>query len=165
MISQLCLGLLAALLAASPATPADGSQLTAARAIQMLGVSDEDASATVASWDGQPTAFVDYVIDKVKAQGKAAGVWDEPPSGHVDAFTGERDKELRRLVAVQQTPDGQLRSTIVTDIESDALFSAVTAIGFANADKDAGKELIVIVEGSATYDRGQRALRMARRLV
>jgi len=130
----------------SSAVYANDQTLTAATAMQMLGVSGPDAKSTTARWNGQPTVFVDYVIDKAKVIGRGSGVWDEPPSQHVDAFTGERDKELRLLVAVQQTPDGKLQSTIVTDVESDALWSAVTAIGFANADKDPDKELVVIVQ-------------------
>jgi hypothetical protein len=133
------------LLILSSAFAAQADPLTTAAATQMLGVSDRDAKTISAKWNGQPTLFVEYVIDKAAARVSDPLGWDEPPSQHVDAFTGERDKELRRFVAVQQGPDGKLHSTIVTDIQSDALFASVAAIGFANADSDRDKELIVIV--------------------
>lgn len=146
-------------LALSSALYAIDQTLTAATAMQILGVSDPDAKSTSATWNGQTTVFVEYVIDKAKATASDPVGWDEPPSGHMDISTGERDKELRRLVAVQQTPDGQLRSTIVTDIQSDALFAGVAAIGLANADRDQDLELVVIVQwetqggvgGGSTY--------------
>lgn len=130
----------------SSALAAQAPPLTAATARQMLGISDPDTKTVSAKWNGQPIVFVEYVTDKAAVTTSDPVGWDEPPSGHVDMWTGERDKELRRLAAVQQEPDGTLQSTIVTDIQSDALFASVAAIGFANADRDRDQELIVIVQ-------------------
>jgi hypothetical protein len=136
-----------ALLASAAASPPHAAPPDKASAIQALGVTDADATATSAVWNGQPTLFVNYVIDKSKLSEVDPVAWDEPPSQHVDAFTGERDKEVRRLVAVQRGPDGKVHSTVVTDIQSDAGFAGFAGIGFANADRDRrDRELIVLVQ-------------------
>jgi hypothetical protein len=132
--------------AASSVVFAQARPLNPAAAKEVLGLSDEDAQTTSAKWNGQPTVFVEYITDKARATVSDPVRWDEPPSQHVDMWTGERDKEFRRVVAVQQGSDGKFQSTIVTDVQSDARFASVAAIGFANADRDRDQELIVIVQ-------------------
>jgi hypothetical protein len=148
-------GVVVAALTLPPAVGASHPTLTATAAMQTLGVSGPDAKATFTTWNGRPTVFVEYLIDEGKLPAKGRGSWDEPPPQHVDINTGERDKKLRVLAAVQRTADGKLHPTIVTDAGSDFGSSAVSAFGFANADRDAEKELIVIVQWEfGIYDVG-----------
>lgn len=141
------LSICSALVALAAAAPPHAVPLDKASAMRALGVTDADATATLTVWNGQPTVFVNYVIDKSKLSELDPVAWDEPPSEHVDASTGERDKAVRRLVAVQGGPDGKLHPTVVTDIRSDARFAGFAGIGFANADRDRrDRELIVLVQ-------------------
>ncbi len=53
--------------------------------------------------------------------------------------------EAREVVALQQEPDGRYRRLHVTAGEEEGGRALVAAIGFANADRDARRELIVIL--------------------
>jgi hypothetical protein len=85
-----------------------------------LHLTDEaDPHVTAAAWNGVKTIFVDYV-------------------------TGG-DDAARLLVALQETPGGGFRKLDVTTGEQEGAIPDVVAIGFANADRDPAKELIVIL--------------------
>jgi len=72
--------------------------------------------AIESAWNGRPTIFADF------------------PNG-----------EAREVVALQQGPDGGYRRLHVTTGEEEGGRASVAAIGFANADRDARRELIVIL--------------------
>lgn len=76
-----------------------------------------------ASWNGAPTLFVDYV-DK---------------------------NDERPLVAFRHEPSGAYRKLTVTLGEQEGATPDIEAIGFANADKDPAKELIVILGWEQTH--------------
>jgi hypothetical protein len=74
-----------------------------------------------ASWNGVPTIFVDYLTIPVTVSPE------------------------RPLIALQRTPAGAYRKLLVTVGESEGGAPDIEAIGFANADHDPAKELIVIL--------------------
>lgn len=74
-----------------------------------------------ASWNGVPTIFVDYLT------------------------VPETVSPERPLIALQPTPDGAYRKLLVTVGESEGGEPDIEAIGFANADRDPAKELVVIL--------------------
>jgi len=80
---------------------------------------DADPHTTAASWNGIPTLFVDY---------ETTGEYPERP-----------------LVALQRRPNGEYRIIKVTIGEQEGGTPDVVALGFANADRDPAKELIVIL--------------------
>lgn len=67
--------------------------------------------------------------------------WNGHPSIFADFLRGEE----RELVALQQGPGGRYRRLHVTTGEEEGGRASVAAIGFANADRDARRELIVIL--------------------
>jgi len=88
-----------------------------------------DPNVIAADWNGVPTLFVDYET------------------------TGDNPDRL--LVALQRQPDGAYRAIQVTDGEQEGGTPDIAAIGFANADRDPAKELIVILTwNQAHYDVG-----------
>ena len=78
-------------------------------------------NVTAAAWNGSPTLFVDYETGR------------------------EEDSPERPLVALQQQPSGAYRLLHVTIGETEGGRPDIAAIGFANADRDPAKELIVIL--------------------
>ena len=80
---------------------------------------DAEPHTTLTSWNGVPTLFVDYE-------------------------TQEADPE-RPLVALQRQADGRYRTLQVTLGEQEGGTPDILALGFANADRDTDKELIVIL--------------------
>lgn len=85
-----------------------------------LHLSEESKpNVTAVAWNGVPTLFVDYT-------------------------TSGEDPE-RPLVALQQQPSGGYRTLRVTVGEQEGGTPDIAAIGFANADRDKAKELVVIL--------------------
>jgi hypothetical protein len=80
---------------------------------------DSDAHVTRAAWNGVSTLFVDY----------------ETPGEY-----GERP-----LLALRETPAGLFSKIDITTGEQEGGVPNIAAIGFANADHDPAKELIVIL--------------------
>ena len=89
-----------------------------AAASRFLGIDRASANTTQAKWNGRNAAFVEYL-------------------------TGADEDELQ--VFVVYNDGGRLHSAKVTTGERDCCVPHVAAIGFANADRDAAKELIVIL--------------------
>jgi len=90
----------------------------AARAFGLVGRAEPQVTA--AEWNGAPTLFVDWL-------------------------DGEGDNAERRLAALQREASGAYRKLTVTVGESEGGPPEVAAVGFANADRDPAKELIVIL--------------------
>jgi hypothetical protein len=90
-------------------------------ATRALGLRDTDVRTLSASWNGVPTLFVDFERG------------------------GETDSPERPLIALQQGAQGTFRKLLVTVGETEGGAPDIEAIGFANADRDAAKELIVIL--------------------
>jgi len=81
----------------------------------------KEPNVTAAAWNGAPTLFVDYETGR------------------------EEDSPERPLVALQRQPSGTYRLLRVTVGETEGGRPNIAAIGFANADRDPAKELIVIL--------------------
>jgi len=80
---------------------------------------DSDPHVTSAVWNGVATLFVDYMTP---------GEYGERP-----------------LLALRENPAGQFGKIDITTGEQEGGVPNIAAIGFANADHDAAKELIVIL--------------------
>jgi hypothetical protein len=90
---------------------------------RVLHISDRARPhVTSATWNGAPTLFVDYFAKPDRDQ--------------------DRD---RPLVVLQRQPSGAYRLIQVTTAETEGGTPEVVAIGFAIADRDPAKELIVII--------------------
>lgn len=98
-------------------TAAETDLAFATRALRLSG--DSDLHVTAANWNGIPTLFVDYE-------------------------TSGPDPE-RPLVALQRQSSGKYRAIQVTIGDQEGGVPDIAAIGFANADRDPAKELIVIL--------------------
>lgn len=113
--------LLAAVLLAAPAN-AQGDAAHAAsvqhRAAQRLGLPVEAVNVTPAAWNGRGRVFADYL-------------------------TGKEGEEERQLVMLAETMDAPPVRVTIGEQEGGA--PRIAAIGFANADRDKAKELIVIL--------------------
>lgn len=104
-------------------------------ALTLLKVDPEDAHTVEATWNGLQTVFVDY------------------PS--VRDASGGTDREI---YAVRRS-NGRLSAIKVAHVEQNGGDPEVAAIGFANADNDPAKELIVILAWPQVhYDYGGRFL-------
>lgn len=115
------------LLAAAPAPdwrlePGETPAHFAARA---LGQPENELSIVDASWNGRRTLFADYQRGELQ-------------NNYTVSF--------RELFALVQQPDGAWRKIAVTTGEEEGGDAEVAAIGFANADRDADRELIVILK-------------------
>jgi hypothetical protein len=97
--------------------PGENDQAFATRALALPKAAEPHT--TLATWNGLSTLFVDYT-------------------------TGDADPE-RPLVALQQQPAGGYRTLQVTLGEQEGGTPDILALGFANADRDPDKELIVIL--------------------
>ena len=111
---------------------AGATSLTKEATIEVLKVNPSDASTTVADWNGKRTVFVDF---------------PDPPNRVEDrqAMAIPRDDQERQLFAVQAIAGPESSAVHVTTGEHEGGLPDVAAIGFANADRDAAKELIVIL--------------------
>lgn len=114
---------------AAPPSPAmNGQSLVqlrgetdAAFAARVLRLGDDDVHVLATTWNGARTLFVDW--------GRG---WDtESPE--------------RPLIALQQTGPATFRRLLVTVGETEGGAPDIEAIGFANADNDPAKELIVVL--------------------
>lgn len=113
---------LALALMATPLAIAQDSAVHAAsaqhRAARRLGLATEAVNVTPANWNGRAMIFADYL-------------------------TGPQDEEERQLVMLPVAADAP--PVAVTTGEQEGGSPDIAAIGFANADRDAAKELIVIL--------------------
>ena len=109
------------LLFAALAGGASSAPLTK-EAVRLLGADRVNTHALEMIWNGKDTVFVDY------------------PTKADDA--GDLGLQLK---AVQRS-HGRLQQFAITEEEPVGGDPAVAAIGFANADRDPAKELIVILE-------------------
>lgn len=94
-------------------------------AARVLGQPEGEVKVVDAPWNGQRTLFADYQRT-------------------------EREKDYnvtyREVVALVQQPDGSWRRVAVTTGEEEGGEAEIAAIGFANADRDADRELVVILK-------------------
>ncbi len=110
-----------ALMATPPAIAQDSAAQAASaqhRAAQRLGKPAEAVHVTPATWNGRAMVFADYL-------------------------TGPQEEKERQLVLLPEQADAA--PVAVTTGEQEGGSPYIAAIGFANADKDAAKELIVIL--------------------
>jgi len=97
------------------------SESDSAFAARMLKVPGDELHTLTTSWNGVPTIFADYVTGR------------------------ETETPERPLIALQQAPEGGYRKLLVTVGETEGGEPDIEAIGFANADDDPAKELIVLL--------------------
>lgn len=82
-------------------------------------------------------------------------MWNRNPVVFVHYLTASSDETQRLLYVVHRDARGDLRQTRVTAIDEDGGLPEIAAIGFANADRDPARELIVIETWSQQhYDYG-----------
>ncbi|MCI4589622.1 hypothetical protein MOK15_05900 [Sphingobium sp. BYY-5] len=107
------------LLALCLTAPAPAQEdMAAQRAARRLGLPVEAVHTTPATWNGRAVVFADYL-------------------------TGKEGEEERQLVMLSGSMNNAPVSVTVGEQEGGV--PEVAAIGFANADSDAAKELIVIL--------------------
>jgi len=92
----------------------------AAFAARVLSLRDADAHTLAATWNGARTIFVDFERG------------------------GDTESPERPLIALEETAPSTFRKLLVTVGETEGGAPDIEAIGFANADRDPAKELIVI---------------------
>lgn len=118
------------LLAAAPAVPA-GSAPLVSEAVKLVGADRINTHTLETVWNGKRTIFVDY-------------------PNRCD----EAGDDCLKLYAVQSSNRG-LVGIKVAEVEPEGGEPELAAIGFANADRDAAKELIVVLEWPQNhYDYG-----------
>ncbi|NWK95616.1 hypothetical protein DM806_08015 [Sphingobium lactosutens] len=113
--------LLAATLLAAPASAQEDAAHAASvqhRAAQRLGLAADAVNVTPATWNRRGQVFADYL-------------------------SGKEGEEERQLVMLAETMDGPPVRVTVGEQKGGA--PRIAAIGFANADRDKAKELIVIL--------------------
>lgn len=119
------LGLLATAAAPVPEWRMETRETSAHFAARMLDQPEDALNLVDAPWNGRRTLFADYQ-------------------------RGEREKDYnvtyRELFALVQQPAGDWRKIAVTTGEEEGGEAEVAAIGFANADRDPDRELIVILK-------------------
>lgn len=116
-------------LLATAAAPASGWRLepgeTAAHfAARVLGRPEGEVNIVDTAWNGRRTIFADYQRTERQT---------------------DYDVTHRELFALVPQPDGNWRRISVTTGEEEGGEAEVAAIGFANADRDTDRELIVIL--------------------
>jgi len=128
-------GLLPALASAQiTRKPGETAQIFAERALGLpanSGDSHADAHFLETDWNGKTVVFADYLVVRKGFDAKSKEPFD---------ITN------RVLVALEDTGRGEYRKLDVTVGEEDGGIADIAAIGFANADKDPAKELIVILK-------------------
>lgn len=124
--------LISAFVAATLALPG-ASAPSVADAIKLVDGNRVNVHTLETNWNGQRTIFVDYPI----------------------AGQGDQDgMEFMQLYAVQ-SEDAGLKSIKVAEVGPDGGDPEIASIGFANADHDPAKELIVLLEWPQShYDYG-----------
>jgi hypothetical protein len=111
--------------------------------------------------DETPAHFVARVLDRPEDE---LQVLDTRWNGHraifADYLTRQKLKEgyeiaKRRVVVLLQDDDSSWHPVTVADIDEEGGIPEIVAIGFANADKDAAQELIVLIKWQQVhYDYG-----------
>ena len=71
-------------------------------------------------------------------------VWNRAPVAFVNYLMARSEETQRLLFVVHRDARGDLRQTRVMAIDEDGGLPEIAAIGFANADRDPARELIVI---------------------
>jgi len=112
--------------------PGEGAVRFAARVLDQT----EDMLQIVDTvWNGTPTVFADYPSARINERGLRV--------------------ETRELVALVRRSDGTWRRVTVTSAEEEGGIAEIAAIAFANADRDADRELIVLLKWPQVhYDYG-----------
>lgn len=117
--------LLAGANAPAPDWRLEAGEAPAHFAARVLGQAEDGLNIVDAPWNGRRTLFADYQRT-------------------------EREKDYnvtyRELFALVQQPDGAWRKIAITTGEEEGGEAEVAAIGFANADRDADRELVVILK-------------------
>lgn len=148
---------LLALLAADPAlaqtlkrTPDESVAAFAARALNRTF--DEGSDHVLeTTWNGRPYIFIDYL----KTYDRTFTAHLRQSDGTVREAVEHETEEERPVVALEGQPDGAYRKIEITLGEEEGGGPQVEAIGFANADSDPAKELIVILKWAVVhYDVG-----------
>jgi hypothetical protein len=104
------------------AGPAFGSpvELTAENAARLLGVDAAQTNTVATVWNGGRTLFVDFPVQTVDL--------------------------AERHVFMVRAQGSTLRRHLVTIAGEEGGAPELAAIGFANADRDAAKELIILIK-------------------
>jgi len=119
------LALLANAAAPAPDWRLEAGETPAHFAARVLGQPEDELNIVDAPWNGRRTLFADYQRGELQ-------------NNYTVSF--------RELFALVQQPDGAWRKLAVTTGEEEGGDAEVAAIGFANADRDADRELIVILK-------------------
>ncbi|PXA95551.1 hypothetical protein DMC47_19255, partial [Nostoc sp. 3335mG] len=121
--------------AAQPALQRAADEPATAFAARVLGQPADALNIVETAWNGAPAVFADHLVRQTTDKGYAI--------------------ETRRLVLLSRGADGSWRRIAVTDAEEEGGTAEVAAIGFANADRDADRELIVLLKWPQVhYDYG-----------
>lgn len=127
--------LLPAPAAAQPVLRRAADEPATAFAARVLGQPEAELQVVETVWNGAPAIFADHLVRQTTDKGYAI--------------------ETRRLVLLSRGADGGWRRFAVTDAEEEGGTAEVAAIGFANADRDADRELIVLLKWPQVhYDYG-----------
>jgi hypothetical protein len=110
--------------AASQRAPGEGAQAFAQRVLKSA-LEPEDVIETV--WNGQSVIFASRVLTQ------------SPPENP------KQQEEDRVLIMLRSLPDGSYQKLDITTGEEEGGTAQIQAIGFANADKDPARELIVLL--------------------
>lgn len=120
-MKRIVIALALALTAARPVIAQDSAAHAAStqhRAARRLGLPAEAVNVTPAAWNGRAVIFADYLA-------------------------GPQDEAERQLVMLSEQGNGAPVSVTIGEQEGGS--PDIAAIGFANADRDAARELIVIL--------------------
>ncbi|MEN3749902.1 hypothetical protein TPR58_22205 [Sphingomonas sp. HF-S3] len=127
--------LLPAPAAAQPALRRAADEPATAFAARVLGQPEDELQVVETVWNGTPAVFADHLVRQITDKGYKI--------------------ETRRIVLLSRSADGSWRRIAVTDAEEEGGTAEVAAIGFANADRDADRELIVLLKWPQVhYDYG-----------
>lgn len=97
------------------------------KALSELPADFDDAHIVQARWNGRPFLFIDYLKERKSGPASDQSEYD------------------RYLVAAYKMPSGTFRKINITTAEPEGEHADIVAIGFANADDDNAKELVVLV--------------------
>jgi hypothetical protein len=108
------------------------------------------AAAPAPEWRLEPGETPAHFAARVLGQPEQDAPWNGRRTIFADYQRGEQQNNytvsFRELLALVQQPDGSWRRLAVTTGEEEGGDAEVAAIGFANADRDADRELIVILK-------------------
>ncbi len=119
------LALFASANASAPDWHLDAGETPEHFAARVLGQPEGDVNVVDAPWNGRRTLFADY--QRAERQ-------------------NNYNVTYRELFALVQQPDGSWHRLAVTTGEEEGGDAEVAAVGFANADRDPERELIVILK-------------------